>query len=193
MRRVLIASLCSLIAAGGGCHSSHPSPGVSVVVEGGGRFPAALAGRWKADRDGWEFVFDSEGRIASAVLSLGRVRIAPGQKTTMPTRGGGEGVFEPGEWAVYYEPSTSQLTIKVAMDHVRVEMGDSVLEGSAIDILSGAVSAAEGLWQVQWSAFNKYTVEGGAGPAVDLSTHPEYGETKALTFQRVSERRGAAK
>ncbi|MHC4521488.1 MAG: hypothetical protein ACYTAS_23085 [Planctomycetota bacterium] len=187
MTRALTALLCLLVAAGGGCHSSHPNPGMSVVVEGGGPFPAALAGRWQADRDGWEFVIDSDGRIVSAVLSLGRVRITPGQKTTMATRSGGEGVFEPGEWAVYYEPGTSQLTIKVAMDHVRVEMGDTVLEGSAIDILSGAVSTDEGIWQVQWSAFNKYTVEGAAKPAVDLSTHPDYGETKALTFQRISE------
>jgi hypothetical protein len=160
---------------------------MSVVVDGGGRFPASLAGRWKADRDGWEFVIKRNGRIASGVLSLGRVRITPGQTVTVPTRGGGEGVFEPGEWTVYYEPATRQLTVKIAMDHVRIEMGEAVLEGSTIDVLSGAVSLDDGVWQVQWSAFNTYTVSGTNKPGTVLSTHPEYGETKALTFQKMLE------
>jgi hypothetical protein len=160
---------------------------MSVVVDGGGRFPASLAGRWRSDRDGWEFVLGRDGHIVSAVLSLGRVRITPGQTVTIPTRGGGEGVFEPGEWTVYYEPERGELTIKVAMDHVRVEMGEAVLEGSTIDILSGAISAIDGTWQVQWSAFNRYTVQGTGQAATELSTPPERGETKALIFERVPE------
>jgi hypothetical protein len=187
MKHALGVCLCFLVAAGAGCHGPHQDSGMSVVVQGEGRFPASLAGRWQADRDGWEFVMGPDGHISSAVLSLGRVRITPGQTVTVPTRGGGEGVFEPGEWTVYYEPSTRQLTIKIAMDRVRVEMGEAVLEGSTIDVLSGAVSVADGTWQVQWSAFNKYTVHGTDKPAAELSTHPEYGETKALTFQKIPE------
>jgi len=187
MKHALGIWLCLLVAAAVGCNGRHQNSGMSVVVQGEGRFPASLAGRWTADRDGWEFVIEPDGRIASAVLSLGRVRVTPGQTVTVPTRGGGEGVFEPGEWTVYYEPGTRQLTVKIAMDHVRVEMGEAVLEGSTIDVLSGAVSVADGIWQVQWSAFNTYTVSGTNKPATELSTHPEYGETKALTFQRAAE------
>jgi hypothetical protein len=186
MERALTASLCLLSMIISGCHRPAQDAGMSVVVDGKGRFPASLAGRWQSDRDGWEFVIASDGRIASAVLSLGRVRVVPGQTTRMPTLGGGEGMFEPGEWTVYYEPDGSELTIKIAMDHVLVEMGEAFLEGSTIDILSGPVSATDGIWQVQWSAFNKYTVQGGKRSGAELSTHPEYGETKALTFQRVA-------
>ena len=185
MRLALSILVCLLVSAVGGCPRAYRDEGVSVVVDGGGRFPVALAGRWRADRDGWEFVLGPDGRIVSAVLSLGRVQMTPGQKVIIPTVSGGEGVFEPGEWTVYYEPETSELTIKIAMDHVRVEMGEAVLEGSTIDILSGAISAADETWQVQWSAFNRYTVQGTGQSSAELSTHPERGETKALTFQKV--------
>ena len=187
MRLALSVLVCLLVVAVSGCPRAYRDEGVSVVVDGGGRFPAALAGRWRADRDGWEFVLGSDGRIVSAVLSLGRVEMTPGQKVIIPTVSGGEGVFEPGEWTVYYEPEASELTIKVALDHGRMEMGEAVLEGSTIDILSGVISAADGMWQVQWSAFNQYTVSGTDQPATALSTHPERGETKALIFQRVAE------
>ena len=187
MRFALSILLCVLVVAASGCPRSYRDESMNVVVDGGGRFPASLAGRWRADRDGWEFVLGPDGRIVSAVLSLGRVRVTPGQKVTIPTRSGGEGVFEPGEWTVYYEPETSDLTIKIAMDHVRVEMGEAILEGSTIDVLSGAISAVYGTWQVQWSAFSQYTVQGTDQPVTELSTHPERGETKVLTFQRVPE------
>ena len=187
MRWALRVLVCLLPVAASGCPRSFRDESMSVVVDGGDRFPAGLAGRWRADRDGWEFVLGPDGRIVSAVLSLGRVEMTPGQKVIIPTVSGGEGVFEPGAWTVYYDPETSELTIKVALDHVRMEMGEAVLEGSTIDILSGVISAASGTWQVQWSAFNRYTVQGADQPATELSTHPERGETKALTFQKVAE------
>ena len=187
MNHALGVSLCLLAVSLSGCHGSDRNNGMTVVVEGSERFPAALAGRWQADRDGWEFVITPDGRIGSAILSLGRVRVMPGQTTTIPTVSGGEGVFEPGAWTVYYEPDAGELTIKVAMDHVRVEMREAILEGATIDIFSGLVSATDGVWQAQWSAFNTYTVQGGERSGTKLATHPEYGETKALTFQRAAE------
>ena len=171
-----------------GCHGSSAAPqrGVSVLVEGGEEFPSALAGRWKADRDGWEFVIDSDGRLVSAVLSLGRVSVMPGHKATLPTRGGGEGLFEPGPWTVHYLPEANQLTLKIAMDHVRVEMAGTVLEGKTTDTFTGAISPTDGVWQTQWTAFNSYTLRTPDGQTKDLSTDQTYGETKALTFQKMS-------
>jgi len=188
MTRVIGVSLCIVIVAlAGGCRSVSvkATSGIDVQIEGHGEFPAALAGRWKADRDGWEFVFDSDGRIVSAVLSLGRVRITPGHKATLPTRGGGEGLFEPGPWTVHYLPDTDQLTLKIAMDHIRIEMAGTVLEGKTTDTFSGTISPADGVWQTQWTAFNNYTVRTPDGQTKNLSTDQTYGETKALTFQKM--------
>lgn len=178
--------VCCLLLAG--CRSPKGGVGadVQVVVEGGGAFPAALAGRWQADRHGWEFVFGTDGRITSAVLSLGRVEVTPGARTTVPTRGGGQGTFDPGTWLVHYEPATQQLTVKIVMDYVHIEMAGNVLEGRSIDTFSGPILAADGLWQVQWAAFTQYQVRTAQGDNADLSTDSTYGQTQSLTFQKVS-------
>jgi hypothetical protein len=176
-----------LMAAPGGCQDPQPpsSQDVRVVLEGVDAFPEALAGRWKADRDGWEFFFEPNGRLTSAVVSLGRVTVTPGRTTTVPTRSGGEAVFEPGPWTVHYSGATSQLTINITMDYVRVEMADSTLEGQSKDTFAGPVSLDDGLWQAQWTTFTDYMAQSTTGIRVPLRTDPTYGETKPLTFTRV--------
>jgi hypothetical protein len=190
MKHIVAASLClvSLVALTG-CQSSSgaASSALSVQIEGQGQFPLAIAGRWKADRDGWEFEFAPDGRILSAVLSLGRVKIEPGKAVTVPTKGGGEGVFEPGDWTVHYVPGDGELTVKIGMDHVRVEMGGNTLEGAATDTFTGIISPADGVWQVNWTTLSDYTVHTPEGLKLNLATDPTYGETKPLTFEKVRE------
>ncbi len=190
MKHTVGAALCLAgLAVLAGCRSTSTpaSSAVSVQVEGHGPFPPAIAGRWKADRDGWEFEFAPDGRILSAVLSLGRVKIKPGQAVTVPTRGGGEGLFEPGDWTVYYVPTDRELTVKIAMDHVRIEMGGNILEGAVTDTFTGVISPADGVWQVNWTTLSDYTVHTAEGLKLDLATDPTYGETKPLTFEKVRE------
>jgi len=173
----------------GGCHRplDRPASAVDVIVEGNKAFPIAMAGRWRADEDGWEFVFAPDGRILSAVISLGRVRVVPGQTTTVPTRTGGQGVFTPGPWVVDYAPDSGQLTVKIAMDQVRVEMAGNVVEGSSTDVFAGPVDRAQGTWKTLWTTFTKYTGHTPEKPSFDLSTDPTYGETKPLTFRKVAD------
>jgi len=183
----LICGVSSLLA--GGCHrplDTQAGP-VDVVVEGSKAFPSDIAGRWKADTDGWEFVFAPDGRIVSAVISLGRVRVIPGQTTTMPTTSGGEGVFTPGKWAVHYAPGSGQLTLRIVMDRVHVEMAGNIIEGSSTDVFAGPISPAESIWQTQWTTFTHYTGRAPGKPPFDLSTDPTYGETKPLTFRKVAD------
>jgi hypothetical protein len=158
---------------------------VNVVIEGPGNFPTALAGRWRADRDGWEFVFARDGRIVSAVVGLGRVEIEPGRTVTLPTRSGGKSVFEPGQWIVHYVPQSRQLTVNIVLDHVRIDMAGTILEGDSADLFSGAIQPDDGVWQVQWTTFSHYTIQAPGEPVKELSTDETYGETKALTFQKV--------
>jgi hypothetical protein len=170
----------------GGC--SHPlhreTDPVKVIVEGGGRFPSGLAGRWKARQHGWELQIEPDGRISSAVLSLGRVRVVPGKTTTMPTQSGDQAVFTPGGWIVHYVPSTRELTVKITMDHVRVEMAGNLLEGSSTDIFVGPVAPTERVWQTQWTTFTRYTAHTPDHNSFDLSTDPTAGETRPLIFER---------
>lgn len=173
--------------AASGCQSKPASPqqDVTVTVEGHAPFPESLAGRWRADRDGWEFAIEPDGRISSAVISMGRVRVVPGQTTTRKTRSGGRGEFTPGAWTVHYQPDTGDLTVKIVMDHVRVEMGDAVIEGACTDAFSGKISVADGVWLAQWTTFTQYTITRPGQPPRDLSTDQTYGETRPLTFEKV--------
>lgn len=181
-----IPGILALVTAGCQRPLEDRPAGVKVAVEGGGSFPDALAGRWVADRHGWELVFGPDGRIASAVISLGRVKVTPGRTTTLPTRSGRQAVFTPGPWTVYYEPAARELTVTITMAHVRAEIADNVLEGSSTDVFSGPVSAEEGIWQAQWTAFTKYTARTPQNTSIDLSTDPVYGETQPVTFTRIA-------
>ncbi len=184
LTHVLLLGGLALLPAG--CHRPRAdgTATVKTVVGGGQEFPALLAGRWVADRHGWEFVLERDGRISSAVISLGRVRVTPGATTTIPTRSGSEAVFTPGSWLVHYEPDTRTLTVKIVMDHVRAEMAGTTLEGSSTDIFVGPVSPAGDTWQTEWTTFTRYTAHTPEGTSFDLSTDPVYGETKPLLFHK---------
>jgi len=188
MRLIVFLTLCGLlIGPASGCRSGRDrsQDDVKVVIEGGGPFPEALAGRWQADRDGWQLVIEGDGRVSAAVISLGRVEVTAGQKTTVPTRSGGLGVFHPGLWTVHYAPGTQELTVKISMDYVRVEMGENTLEGKSTDIFAGKVALAEGLWQAEWTTFTDYTARTPEGHTFKLATDATYGESKLLTFRKV--------
>jgi hypothetical protein len=178
-----------LVVLIGGCNRPlhEPAGDVKVIVEGGGPFPRSLAGRWQASQQGWEFEFEPDGRIAAAILSLGRVRVVPGRTTTMPTKSGHQAVFTPGPWTVHYMPSTRELTVEIVMDHVRVEMGGNILEGSSTDTFVGPVAASNRTWPVQWTTFTRYVAHTPDGASVNLSTDPTCGETKSLTFEKMND------
>ncbi len=184
---LLICGVWALLV--GGCHRplNDQARPVDVMVEGDKTFPGDIAGRWKADTDGWELVLAPDGRIVSVVISLGRVQVIPGQTTTMPTKTGGEGIFTPGRWTVHYAPSSGELTVRIVMDHVRVEMGGNIIEGSSTDVFAGPIDPAKGIWPTQWTTFTRYMGHAPGKPPFDLSTDPTYGETRPLTFRKVAD------
>jgi hypothetical protein len=184
----MLGGLAALLALG--CHSSlnRSRDTVDVVIEGGGGLPDGIAGRWQSDQGGWEFVFAPDGRIVSTVTSLGRVRVVAGRVATVPTRSGDQGVFAPGRWTVHYATHTMQLTLRIVMDHVRVQMGDNMLEGSSTDVFTGPIDPAAGVWQAEWTTFTRYMAYTAGRPPADLSTDPTYGETSPLTFRRTTDR-----
>lgn len=166
---------------------NDPPSGVKTLIEDGRAVSDFLAGRWVADQHGWEFVIEPDGHVSSAVISLGRVRVSPGRTTTVPTRTGNDAVFTPGLWVVHYVAATRELTVKITMDHVRLEMAGNILEGSSTDVFAGPVSPAGDTWQVQWTTFTHYTAHTPEGTSFDLSTDPVYGEAKPLVFQKVAD------
>jgi hypothetical protein len=186
----LVLGGCAILIGGCSRPLKDRADPVQVTVEGGGEFPRSLAGRWVAQQQGWELEIEPEGRISSAVISLGRVRVAPGQTTAMPTRSGDQAVFTPGSWTVHYVPDTRELTVRITMNHVRVEMAGNIVEGSSTDVFFGPIDSTGHTWRAQWTTFTQYVAHTPDNASVNLSTDPTYGETKPLIFEKAADRPG---
>jgi len=187
MKQIVPLLLCGLsVFSHSGCHGSAESPpAVEVVVDGDGQFPDFLVGTWKADSGGWEIVFEPNGTISSAVVSLGRVRMKPGQVTTVPMKMGGKGVFEAGPWAVQYSPDRRELLVEIAIASFRVELGDDVLKGRTLDIFTGSISADGRSWWANRFSFPEYVADTKKYRDHKLTVDPDDSPPEGLLFQKV--------
>lgn len=189
MKQLVFPLLCGLsVLLHGGCHRSvQDRPAVEVRIEGDGQFPEFLVGTWKADKGGWEIVFEPNGTISSAVVSLGRVRIKPGQTTTVPMKLGGKGVFEAGPWAVEYLPERRELTVEIAIASFRVELGDGVVKGRTLDVFTGSISADGRSWWANRFSFPEYVADTKKYRDHKLIVDPNENPPEQLLFEKVSE------
>jgi len=174
-----------LLIAGCGAAVSNKS-GVEVIIDGQGEFPKALAGIWKADRDGWEIVFEPDGRISSAVITLGKMRITPEHSTTVPMKMDRRSVLEPGLWTVQYTPENRELAVEIVVEKFHLEMGTGVLEGNSKDLFIGTVSEDGREWVAEWLSYPEYFVTAGKYKnhklAVDHDTEADKG---TVIFTRI--------
>jgi len=188
MKRIFIFLLGGMaIFLLGGCQKDATKTGsVEVLIDGNGQFPEFLVGTWKNDEHGWEFVFEPDGSISSAVISLGRVRIKPGEVTTVPMIKDGKGVFKPGEWTVHYNPASRELTVKISLKDFRVQVEDNVLEGKVTDVFVGQISKDGNTWPADWTSFPDYTAHTPENPNFKMAADPNYGVENPLTFEKVT-------
>jgi len=171
-----------------GCQDSAADrSGVEVIIDGDEGFPEFLVGRWKADKNGWEFVFEEDGAISSAVITLGKVRMKPGQVTTVPMKKGGKGIYEPGEWLVQYTAAERELIVKISLKNFHLELGENVIEGNSIDVFAGQVSEDGDYWPVEWTTFPRYTAHTAEHPNFKFYDDPNESSTKSLVFEKVKE------
>ena len=189
MKKLLVLSVCGLsVFLLGSCRSSGGNEnGVEVVIDGDGRFPAFLVGRWKADKGGWEIVFEPDGTISSAVVSLGRVRMKPGQVTNRETILGGKGVYEPGRWTVLYSQKRRELIVELAIENFRVESGDEAIQGQTRDFFIGLVSSDGQLWWADRYSFPKYIADRKIYPNYEFPFDPNDNPQESLIFRKVAE------
>jgi hypothetical protein len=189
MKRLVVLLVCSSsVFLLGGCQNSPgDNSGVEVIIDGDGQFPDFLVGRWKAENGAWEFVFEPDGTISSALVSLGRTRLKPGQVTTVPMQLGGKGVFEPGLWTVQYSQEQRELIVEIAIDNFRVELGDSVVRGRTRDFFVGSVSKDGRLWSAERLSFPEYVADTKEHPNYKLTVDPNDNPPEGILFQKVSE------
>ena len=187
MRRLLVSLIiCSSVLLAIGCRSFVESrSGVEVIIDGDGRFPASLVGTWKSDNGAWEIVFEPDGSISSAVVSLGRVRMIPGRVTIVPMKLGGRGVFEPGQWTVQYMQEQRELIVEIVIDRFRVEMEDNVVRGRSRDFFVGAVSEDGTSWWADRFSYPEYIADTKKHPDIALGSDPNDNPRESLLFQKV--------
>lgn len=157
----VLAGCAAILSAFAGCKAADKGAhrGVEVLVEGGGKFPRSLAGTWSAREKGWEFVFERDGTISSAVIDSGMVRVKPSRKVTKASlRDGGEAIYKLGRWTVQYTPQNRELAVEVVVDYCRIGIADRGLEGSSIDWFVGPVSEDSKTWKAEWFTFPKYVM-----------------------------------
>ena len=187
-RFVFLLVYIFLAAALAGCRSPAANKdGVEVTVDGDGQFPAFLVGTWKADEGGWEFVFEPDGKISSAIVSIGRAKLQPGRTTTVPMQMGGKGVYKPGPWSVQYSHEQRELVVEIAIDHFRVELGDNVIEGRTRDFFVGSVSADGRYWWADRLNFPEYVVNTEKYHNYELPFDPNDNPRESILFQKVPE------
>ena len=141
-----------------GCQGLIKEKPIEVIIEGDGQFPEFLVGRWKAEgKSGWEFVFEPDGTISSAVIDNGMVKVKPRDRITIiPMKMGGKGVYKLGQWTVQYTPDNRELAVEVVVKHFHLDMGPNALEGSSEDWFVGRISEDSQIWEAEWSSFPKY-------------------------------------
>ena len=166
MKQLLVLVGCAVVLSGlAGCQKpAQTTPlisGVEVIIDGGGEFPQFLAGTWKTDKHGWEFVFERDGTISSAVIDSGMIRVTPSKRVaTIPLKGGGKGVYELGQWTVQYSPDNRGLSVEVVVEHYNLDMVSFGLKGHSTDWFVGPVSEDSQMWEAEWFTFRKSTVWG---------------------------------
>ncbi len=187
MKRLVVLVLCALsVSLILGCPQPvDDRPAVEVVVDGGKRFPKDLAGVWKADSGGWEFVIEPNGTISSAVVSLGRVRLQPAERTVVPMKMGGKGVFQAGQWTVHYSPKRRELTVEITIESFRVELGAGVVRGRTMDVFFGTVSPDSRSWWARRFSFPEYVADTKKFPDHKLTVDPNETPPEELLFQRL--------
>lgn len=184
----LLCGLCAFLLVG--CRQPVENrPAVDVIVDSGGQFPDYLAGTWKADDSGWEIVFEPNGTISSAVVSLGRVRLKPGQVTTIPMKMGGTGVFEAGPWTVQYSPQRREITVEIVISSFHVELGDSVVKGRTMDLFTGTISPDGQSWWASRYSFPEYVADTKKYRDHKLTVDPNRNPPEELLFRKVSDHR----
>ncbi len=186
MKRLRVLLVCSLIILSlAGCKSaSRDESGVEVVVEGGDAFPAFLVGTWRAnDESGWEFTFEPDGKVSSAIINLGMVKIIPGKVTRFPTRGGGKGVFKPDLWTVWYSPEKRELGVVAVIKDFYEDLGKNAIKGNVTDMLVGPISEDGKIWEADWSSMGTYIALIPEPKEIVTDKEPQF--RKSLVFEKV--------
>lgn len=173
-----------------GCQS-FGGKSTRVVVQGASEFPDSLAGRWQAEKYGWEIVLRPDGTISWARINLGRIKVIPGRLNEVPMKKGGTSVLQPGQWSVEYSAQQRSLAVEIIIERYHIELGDDVIEGKLRDVLVGKVSEDGEQWSAEWYSEPEYVVKTGEDAPQELAIDESDRIRGAVLFRKVEEQNNA--
>lgn len=156
MRWLIVLFGCVFLLVGGCQEVSRNDSRVDVIVDGNEPFPELLAGRWKDTERSWQFVFEPDGTISSAVIDSGFITVEPRKRIAQMPMRVGKAVFKLGRWTVQYTPASRELAVEVVVDFFHIDIGETWLEGHRTDWFVGTVSEDYKTWQAEWISAPKY-------------------------------------
>jgi hypothetical protein len=159
MKKTAVICCLGLVAVAiAGCEGLFSkSKGVEVVVADNSKFPEYLVGKWVNKSNSWEFVFEPDGTISSALIDSGFMWVKPSEGIAIkPVKFGGKSIYKLGKWLVEYTPATRELAVEVVVTHFHIDMKPNWLEGNSTDWFVGPVSKDGQTWDAAWSSFPKY-------------------------------------
>ncbi len=182
---VLIIFLFLMFA---GCQKNIVEKPVEVFIDGDGGFPAELVGTWKAEGDsGWEITFEEGGSISRAVIAFGQFELIPGKTSVVPMKKGQQSTLTPGKWFVDYSLKEKTLMVNIVVASFHLEAAGGHIDGNSSNILAGKVDFEANRWHTNWTVFRKAIASTAEIKDFDISTDPNYGETKEVIFKKVIE------
>jgi hypothetical protein len=118
---------------------------VSVGCQGPAVLPPDIAGTWRAKESPWKIVLSPQGKVTSAVIPLGAVEVRPNRTSRIQGQKGEPGIFEAGDFEVYYDAEIRELLVSIEIKHVYLDMG-RILEGTCGYFITGNVSENGEAW-----------------------------------------------
>ena len=167
MKRLVLSAVCSVIAL------------AFVGCQGRSVLPSDIAGKWKAYNSPWEIVLSQDGKVASAIIPMGRVKIRPNRTTKVELTGGGISTYKVGDCTVDYTPENRELYVSVDVQEIHIVFMDNRLDSNVKYYLVGEVSKDGKVWEPDFVEVFGYGTPLAKDPN-DLSATP-------LTFEKVKD------
>ncbi len=191
MKKLIVLTICALGALSVcGCQQEVGiETGGEVAGSGNERFPEFLVGTWTAGKGDWEFIFEADGTISSALISLGRVRVKPGEVSEIDAPAGQVNMFEAGEFTVDYDSGSRELKVVANIDSFYMGSGDKYIDGDCRDVFVGKVSEDGSKWFTQWTTFPNYVVHSPDQEPIEFAKRlPKEGVKGVIVFHKRGEK-----
>jgi hypothetical protein len=117
------------------------------------KLPDEVAGTWQARDNVWRIVLTPDGRVDSAQIPLGNVKIRPNKATKIEMADGSVSTYKAGDCTVFYDPDTRELRVEVIVEEVNIAFMTERIEGHTKDVFIGTVSEDGTVWKTDWLSF----------------------------------------